>query len=592
MTAGSAATDREIPSDTAPLGPDSVAWSVFGDLTFVLGATHRLLVDVAHPTVATGVREFSVFATDPYGRAQRTLDMIMGVVYGREDALAAARALRERHRDIKGRGPDGRRWSSLDAEAFHWVHASLVHGVHVQQRVLGRGWRPGEAEQFYLEMRRVGRMYGIRERDMPADWPSFLAWFGEMTASRLERSDVTDQVLAVAGSPSPPPIPVLRLPVLWNHTVRPIAGAVLTLVTAGLLTPELRELFGLRWTRGHHLAFTAVAAVSRTVLPRLPRTLRLVPQARKAVTAARSADLPHTGATPYEVLSIRSADGTRLHTEIHGNDTGPTVVLAHGVLCSTEFWHNQIRDLADDFRVVAYDHRGHGRSEAPKHGHYSLDHLAADLHAVLAATVPDGETAIVAGHSMGGIAVMHWAARYPEDVSAKTHAVALVNTTPGEILDHVRFLRGPHVLSGTRRRVAHVAAPLAGLPLPERIPLRRQLVARVSVAAGADATVGRRLDRVIGATPARGRRGYGTMLVDLVDSLDPAAVTVPTVVIAGRHDRIAPLPRSRYIAERLPALLELHEVDSGHCAPLERPDVVTAALRDLATPASVAEAAR
>lgn len=85
-----------------------MAWKVFGDLTFVLGAPRRLLIDVAHPVVATGVREFSVFETDPYGRAERTLDMIMGVVYGREDALDMARRLRERHRDIKGQNTTAR----------------------------------------------------------------------------------------------------------------------------------------------------------------------------------------------------------------------------------------------------------------------------------------------------------------------------------------------------------------------------------------------------------------------------------------------------------------------------------------------------
>lgn len=274
--------------ELAPLGPDSVAWSVFGELTFVLGASRRLLIDVAHPVVATGVREFSVFETDPYGRAERTLDMIMGVVYGRSEAVATARKLRDLHQNFKGRNADGSRWSALNPEAFHWVHASLVHGVYTQQQVLGRGWKPGEVEQFYLEMRQVGRLYGVREQDMPPDWDAFCAWFDEMTATKLERSDITDRVLAVVGGPKPPPmIPVLRRPFIWNYTVRPVAGAVLTLVTAGLLTPELRDLLGVRWNGSRKIAFGALAAVSRVFLPRLPRIVRQVPQARRAVRAAR-----------------------------------------------------------------------------------------------------------------------------------------------------------------------------------------------------------------------------------------------------------------------------------------------------------------
>ncbi|MFD6897372.1 alpha/beta fold hydrolase [Rhodococcus sp. NPDC060086] len=571
-------------TEPAPLGSDSVAWSVFGDLTFVLGASHRLLIDVAHPVVATGVREFSVFETDPYGRAQRTLDMIMGVVYGREESLATARRLRDLHRSIKGANPDGSRWSSLAPEPFHWVHASLVHGVYVQQKLLGRGWMPGEVEQFYLEMRQVGKLYGIRDKDMPADWTSFLGWFDEMTATRLERSAVTDRVLAVAGSPQAPPIPVPGLPALWNVTARPVAGAVLTLVTAGLLTPELRDLLGLEWTPRRQRAFDALAAVSRAAVPRLPRLVRLVPQARRAVEQAA-----HNSVHNHRVVDVHSADGTRIHTEVHGPDDAPIIVLAHGILCSTEFWRNQIRDLSTDFRVVAFDHRGHGRSEAPPAGSYTMDHLADDLHAVLDATVPDGATAVVAGHSMGGIAVMAWAQRYPDDVATRVSSVALVNTTPGEILDNVQFLRGPERLIPTRRRLANTVVPLARMPLPKSLPLRRQLVSRVAVGASAARSVGAEMDRIVGATPARGRGGYGALLVGMVTTVDPAALTAPTVVIAGRNDRIAPLPRSEWIADRLPDLIELKTLDTGHCGPLECPDEVSATLRELASDARSAK---
>jgi pimeloyl-ACP methyl ester carboxylesterase len=69
----------------------------------------------------------------------------------------------------------------------------------------------------------------------------------------------------------------------------------------------------------------------------------------------------------------------------------------------------------------------------------------------------------------------------------------------------------------------------------------------------------------------------------MVTDIDPAHVPVPAVVIAGRHDRIAPPARSQSIAARLQHPLGLHELDSGHCGPLERPDEVTAVLRGLPT---------
>ena len=101
---------------------------------------------------------------------------------------------------------------------------------------------------------------------------------------------------------------------------------------------------------------------------------------------------------------VRSADGTRLHTEVFGPEDGYPIVLAHGITCAIRVWVNQIVDLAADYRVIAYDHRGHGRSGVPplrgRRSNYGLDFLAADLDAVLAATLAPGERAVIAGHSM------------------------------------------------------------------------------------------------------------------------------------------------------------------------------------------------
>ena len=290
-----------------------------------------------------------------------------------------------------------------------------------------------------------------------------------------------------------------------------------------------------------------------------------------------------------QVLDVRSADGTRLHTEIYGPPDAPIIVLTHGITCAIGFWRNQIEQLSTDFRVVAFDHRGHGKSEAPRSGSYSLDHLADDLHAVLTATVPAGRRAVVAGHSMGGIAVMAWAERYPDDVPRRAQAVALVNTTSGQILDNVRFLRGPERLIGLRRRLAIAVVPLARLPLPRRLPLRRRVLANVAVGGSAAVEVAFEVDQMVGATSARGRGGYGALLVGMVEHVDAGAVNVPTMVIAGRGDKITPIDRSRMIASKLPQLIELIELDSGHCGPLECPGAVTEALRGLALTASQPE---
>ncbi|PRC52272.1 alpha/beta hydrolase, partial [Mycobacterium sp. ITM-2017-0098] len=85
-------------------------------------------------------------------------------------------------------------------------------------------------------------------------------------------------------------------------------------------------------------------------------------------------------------------------------------------------------------------------------GGYSLDHLAADLDAVLDATLAPGERAVIAGHSMGGIAISSWSGRLPHRVAERADAVALINTTTGDLLRNVNLLPVPPTLADVRVR--------------------------------------------------------------------------------------------------------------------------------------------
>ena len=118
---------------------------------------------------------------------------------------------------------------------------------------------------------------------------------------------------------------------------------------------------------------------------------------------------PFAPPAPEARLRVPSADGTQLNVEVHGPNGAPTVVLIHGWTCNIAFWAPVIRALRteeSDLRVVAYDQRGHGGSEAPGKDRYSVPILVEDLTAVLEATLEPGEQAILVGHSMGGMTVM------------------------------------------------------------------------------------------------------------------------------------------------------------------------------------------
>jgi pimeloyl-ACP methyl ester carboxylesterase len=281
-------------------------------------------------------------------------------------------------------------------------------------------------------------------------------------------------------------------------------------------------------------------------------------------------------------LNVRSADGTFLHAEVFGPDDGDTLVLAHGWTERLTFWGPVIERLtALGLRVVAYDLRGHGASGRAARHDYSLDRFGEDVEAVLARAVPDGERATVVGHSLGAMSIAAWARDH--EVSGRARAAALLNTGLsdlvagnrlfGELLG--RWLNNPvasRVVLGSRAPLPGVSSPLG------------QMLIRYS-AFGPTATAGKVgfYERMLLACPPDVRAACARAMLEMDLWEAVALLTVPTLVLDGAADRLTPPAHSRRIAKALPQLAELIELpQTGHMAPLERPDDVARALAELA----------
>jgi pimeloyl-ACP methyl ester carboxylesterase len=290
---------------------------------------------------------------------------------------------------------------------------------------------------------------------------------------------------------------------------------------------------------------------------------------------------------PGRAMSIRSKDGIRLHAEVFGPEDGYPIVLAHGITCAIRVWAYQIADLAHDYRVIAFDHRGHGRSAVPaRRSAYSLDHLAGDLDSVLEAALAPGERAVIAGHSMGGIAISSWADRYPDRVHQRADAVALINTTTGDVLRNVQLLPVPQPLADVRVRAAGTLLKTFGAaPLLRAVdrPSRR-FVSMIAVGRDADPVIVDFIHELFTQTAPAGRGGWARTMVDSLGSqqhIDLKNMTVPTLVIGSEKDRLLPMVSSRHIARMAPNLASFVELSGGHCAIVERPDEVNMHLRML-----------
>ena len=126
------------------------------------------------------------------------------------------------------------------------------------------------------------------------------------------------------------------------------------------------------------------------------------------------------------MAKVEASDGVFLYAEAHGD--GLPVVFSCPLNTTRENWRPQVEPLtAAGFRVVLWDYRGHGRSDAPDEAEaYSIDHVIDDLGRVLDWAAP-GEPAVLAGLSFGGLASLHFTLRHPQRV----RALLLIDSGPG-----------------------------------------------------------------------------------------------------------------------------------------------------------------
>nr|WP_202546158.1 alpha/beta hydrolase [Streptomyces sp. SID5606] len=285
---------------------------------------------------------------------------------------------------------------------------------------------------------------------------------------------------------------------------------------------------------------------------------------------------PYAPPVPARELTVTAADGARIHVEVHGPERAPAVVLAHGWCCSTAFWAAQIRELAADHRVIAYDQRGHGRS--PANPAYGTEPLADDLEAVLAATLAPGERAVLAGHSMGGMTVMAAATR--PAVREHVAAVLLCSTGSSRLVASATVvpLGEGRVRTWLTRRILGSRAPLGPVT-----PLARRILKYGTMGPGSGPHMVEACARIVHACPRRVRHGWSQVL-DLLD-LDHGVreLRMPVEIVVGTADRLTPPSQARALAAALPDCVGLTELEGlGHMTPVEAPELVTGKIRALA----------
>jgi pimeloyl-ACP methyl ester carboxylesterase len=279
------------------------------------------------------------------------------------------------------------------------------------------------------------------------------------------------------------------------------------------------------------------------------------------------------------------SDGVRLHTVLH-DCAGPlTVVFVHGWTLDHRLWRRQVGDLAERLgtpvRLLAFDLRGHGRSSATRRVGATIEQLADDLAAVLRERAPDDRVVLV-GHSLGGMAVMEYAHRHPDDFAARVAGVVLVSTSAQG------SARTSYGLSPSLARLVRLVET-RGADLLARTgpwPLHRPLMPLLSpgvrwlvFGSQADDAAISFAASMVGGTSLSAIGGFrpSVALHDRVAAL-AAMRQLPVAVLVGSEDRLTPPACAHTIADALPRAELKVCTGAGHMLPIERPDDVTDAI--------------
>lgn len=259
-------------TDSGYFGPDSITWQVNQEMTVLFGGARALLMHAAHPLVAAGARQTSMYQRDPWARLIRTLMMQSQMTFGtRAEADEAADRINRLHRKVNGIDSlTGEGYDALDHDLLLWVHAALeTSSVYFFERTV-RTLTAEERQRYHEENLLAAEFMLLPKDKVPATYVDLEAYVDEVVSSdRLRMSDVAANVGDIIRRG---PVPLAIKPV-WSF---------IRFAAFGTLPEPVREIYGVKWspTREKWLGFNL--AILKRIRPLLPRRFRLIGPARQS----------------------------------------------------------------------------------------------------------------------------------------------------------------------------------------------------------------------------------------------------------------------------------------------------------------------
>jgi uncharacterized protein (DUF2236 family) len=240
------------------------------------------LVDqVALPTVAAGVEATGRARYLPWGRAGRTAAADQLVFFGdAADSRAEQERLKRLHRDVKGIGSNGVRYSAFEPESWNWI---LISTFLVQRNayphITGRQLTPEQDQQYWDYFReKVEHLQLNGSAQLPENFTDMLAHYDKTIRDKAVANKTLDcAVETLNHMPFPAFLPGIGKP-LWPLAAGAM-GHIALVLAFGIIHPGVHDLTRWKWTRRHQIEFTALTAALRIADRVLPNRLTLTPLA-------------------------------------------------------------------------------------------------------------------------------------------------------------------------------------------------------------------------------------------------------------------------------------------------------------------------
>lgn len=251
-------------------------------------------------------------------------------------------------------------------------------------------------------------------------------------------------------------------------------------------------------------------------------------------------------------------NGFNINYEIRGTEGKPWLTFSNSLATDMRMWDDQVAAFSDDYRILTYDKRGHGKSDAPEGG-YMMEDLASDIVALWDHL--GIEKTYFCGLSIGGMTAQALLLNHPERLIATVISNSMAVCEPQFVAawdDRMKLAREKGMdalLEGTMSRWFTEGFRKSGAPVLDKV-----------------------VDMITKTTTAQGYCGcaHAIQHLDYLDKLK--TIDAPVLLIAGAHDGGTPEPGMAKMHKEFPNS-EYIILDAAHIANIELPALYNDNLR-------------